>query len=107
YYTIGGDWSSVPWNTSTPIFYANTNLMEQAGVESIPTTWQELEAACAEFQPLVDAGTITGCVTWPNHGWFFEQWVAQQNEIMVNNGNGREGRPTEVNLTSDAAINTV
>lgn len=107
YYTIGGDWSSVPWNTSTPIFYANTNLMEQAGVESIPTTWQELEAACAEFQPLVDAGTITGCVTWPNHGWFFEQWVAQQNELLVNNGNGREGRPTEVNLTSDAAINTV
>lgn len=107
YYTIGGDWSSVPWNTSTPIFYANTDLMEQAGIESIPTTWQELEAACEQFQPLVDAGTIVGCVTWPNHGWFFEQWLAQQNELLVNNGNGREDRPTEVNLTSDAAVNIV
>ncbi len=107
YYTVGGDWSSVPWNTSTPIFYANTDLMEQAGVESIPTTWQELEAACAQFQPLKDDGTIAGCVSWPNHGWFYEQWLAQQNALMVNNGNGREGRPTEVDLTSDASINVV
>ncbi len=107
YYTIGGDWSSVPWNTSTPIFYANTNLMEQAGVEAIPTTWQELEAACEQFQPLKEAGTIAGCITWPNHGWFYEQWLAQQNELLVNNGNGREGRPSEVNLTSDASVNIV
>jgi sn-glycerol 3-phosphate transport system substrate-binding protein len=107
YYTIGGSWSSVPWNTSTPIFYANKNLMDQAGVEAVPGTWQEIEAACEQFQPLVDAGTINGCITWPNHGWFFEQWLAQQNELLVNNGNGREGRPTQVNLTSDAAVNIV
>ncbi|MBZ0294331.1 MAG: extracellular solute-binding protein [Anaerolineae bacterium] len=107
YYTIGGNWSSVPWNTSTPILYANTDLMAAAGVESIPATWQELEAACEQFQGMKDAGEISGCVTWPNHGWFFEQWLAQQNELLVNNGNGREGRPSEINLTSDAALNIV
>lgn len=107
YYTIGGDWSSVAWNTSTPILYANMNILGEAGVEELPTTWQEVETTCAQLQPLVDAGTINGCIVWPNHGWFFEQWLAQQNTELVNNGNGREARPTEVMLTSDAALNIV
>lgn len=104
YYTIDGQWASVPWNTSTPILYANRSLMEQAGVETLPTTWQELQETCAAFEPLVEAGTVAGCITWPNHGWFFEQWLAQQNELLANNGNGREDRATEINLTSDAAL---
>ncbi|MAS36510.1 MAG: ABC transporter substrate-binding protein [Anaerolineaceae bacterium] len=107
YYTIGGDWSSVAWNTSTPILYGNMTLLAEAGIDTLPTTWQEMEAVCEQLQPLVDAGTIAGCVTWPNHGWFFEQWLAQQNELLVNNGNGRDDRPTEVNLTSDSALNIV
>jgi sn-glycerol 3-phosphate transport system substrate-binding protein len=107
YYTIGGDWSSVAWNTSTPILYANMTLLEQAGVTELPETWQDLEAICAQLKPMVDAGTIAGCITWPNHGWFFEQWLAQQNTELVNNGNGRTARPTEVHLTSPAALNIV
>lgn len=105
YYSIEGEWASVPWNTSTPILYANMNLLRQAGLDApLPKTWQELDAACAELQPLVDNGTITGCWTMSFESWLFEQWLAQQNAELVNNGNGREGRATEVNLTSDAAI---
>ncbi len=107
YYTIGGEWSSVAWNTSTPILYANMNILSQVGIEELPQTWQGLEAACAQLQPLVDDGMINGCVLWPNHGWFFEQWLAQQNAELVNNSNGRDGRPTKVLLTSDAAVNIV
>lgn len=107
YYTIGGEWSSVAWNTSTPILYANQNILDQVGIEDLPETWQEVEAACAQLQPLVDDGTITGCIVWPNHGWFYEQWLAQQNTELVNNGNGRDARPTQVLLTSDASINIV
>jgi sn-glycerol 3-phosphate transport system substrate-binding protein len=107
YYTVGGDWSSVAWNTSTPILYANMTLLTEAGISEIPQTWQDLEAACAALQPMKDAGTIAGCITWPNHGWFYEQWLAQQNTELVNNGNGRDARPTEVELTSDASLNIV
>ncbi len=107
YYTIGDQWSSVGWNSSTPILYANTTLMEAAGVEAIPTTWQELEAACATFAEQTDELGVDGCITWPNHGWFFEQWLAQQNTDLVNNGNGRMDRATEIDLTSEAAINIV
>jgi len=105
YYTLDGEWASVPWNSSTPILYANMNLLRQVGLDApLPTTWQELEAACVQLQPLVDDGTITGCFTAPLESWHFEQWLAQHNADLVNNGNGRDERATEVDLTSDAAI---
>jgi sn-glycerol 3-phosphate transport system substrate-binding protein len=44
------------------------------------------------------------CFTWPNHGWFFEQWLAQQNAEFANNGNGREARATEVTFNSEAGV---
>ena len=107
YYTTDGEWSSVAWNTSTPILYANMNMLGEAGVEELPTTWQELEAACEQMEDMIAAGTISGCVIWPNHGWFFEQWLAQQDTLLADNGNGRDGRATHIDLTSDAAVNIV
>jgi sn-glycerol 3-phosphate transport system substrate-binding protein len=104
YYTIDGEWASVPWNTSTPILYANRDLMDQVGLEELPTTWGEMKEACAAFDGLIEDGTVAGCVSWPNHGWFLEQWLAQQNEMLTDNSNGREGRATRINLTSDAAL---
>lgn len=109
YYVLDGQFTSMPWASSSAIFYANMDLLVEAGlaadvddVAAIPTTWQELEAAC---EVIVGDGVARGCITWPNHGWFFEQWLGQQNTPMVNNGNGRDARATEVVLTSDAAIN--
>ena len=103
YYTLDGQFTSMPWNSSSPILYANSGLLEAAGVEALPTTWQELEAACEAVLALENAPEA--CVTWPNHGWFFEQWMAQQNAPLANNDNGRAERATEVLLDSEAAIN--
>jgi sn-glycerol 3-phosphate transport system substrate-binding protein len=47
------------------------------------------------------------CITWPNHGWFFEQSMAQQGADLANNGNGREMRASEVFFNSQAAIDYV
>ena len=102
YYTVDGVWASVAWNTSTPIMYYNVELLEQAGVMELPRTWADILDACVALQPLVDDGTISACATWPFSGWFIEQWLAQQNEYMVNNENGRAGRATEFNLDTDA-----
>ncbi len=38
YYTIDGQWASVAWNTSTSISYANMDLLNAVGVESVPET---------------------------------------------------------------------
>jgi sn-glycerol 3-phosphate transport system substrate-binding protein len=103
YYTIDGKFTSMPWNSSSAIMYSNTALLEEAGVEGIPSTWAEVEAACEKVMALKKT---TGCISWPNHGWFFEQWIAQQDAPFANNDNGRTERATEVLLNSDAAVKT-
>ena len=102
YYTLDGEWTSMPWNTSSAIWFSNKTMLDAAGVESIPATWAEVEAACEKVMAMADGPEY--CFTFPNHGWFFEQWLAQQNGEYANNGNGREARATEVTFNSDAGI---
>lgn len=102
YYTLDGQFTSMPWNTSSAIMFVNQDMLDAAGVEGMPATWADVEAACALIMTMEDAPG--NCITWPNHGWFFEQAVAQQGADLVNNSNGREGRATETFVASDAAI---
>ena len=105
YYQLDGSYTSMPWNTSSAIMFLNRTLLDAAGVEGTPTTWQELEAACATFMAS-DAATDS-CVTWPNHGWFVEQDIALQGALLANNDNGRSGRADEVFINSDAMVDYV
>jgi sn-glycerol 3-phosphate transport system substrate-binding protein len=102
YYTVDGEFASMPWNTSSAIMFSNQEMLDAAGVMEIPTTWAEVEAACAMIMAMEDAPA--NCITWPNHGWFFEQSVGQQGADLVNNGNGREARATETAIASEAAV---
>ena len=104
YYTIGGQVNSIPFNSSSPIIYANQDLMEQAGLDpdDVPETFGEILDACEAMR---DAGLEQGCLTFPLVGWFVEQWVAEQGEMLVNNDNGRSARATEVYLDSEAVRN--
>jgi sn-glycerol 3-phosphate transport system substrate-binding protein len=61
-----------------------------------------VEAACEAVMALETAPEF--CFTFPNHGWFFEQWLAQQDGEFANNGNGREARATEVAFNNDAGV---
>lgn len=105
YYQLDGSYTSMPWNTSSAIMFLNRTLLDAAGVEGTPTTWEELEAACAAFMSS-DAATDS-CVTWPNHSWFVEQDIALQGELLANNDNGRSGRADEVFIDSDAMVDYV
>jgi len=103
YYTIDGAVNSLPFNSSSPILYANVQLMEQAGLDpdALPATFGEVMAACEAIR----ASSVTAaCITFPLHSWLFEQWVAEQGALLVNNGNGRDARATEVLLDSEAAL---
>ncbi len=105
YYTLDDSYTSFPWNTSSAIMFSNATMLEAAGVESVPTTWAEVEAACDAIMAMPDAPA--NCITWPNHGWFFEQAVAMQGADLVNNGNGREARATETLINSPEAVTFV
>ncbi len=105
YYKLDDSYTSMPWNTSSAIMFMNRTLLDAAGVEGTPTTWQELEAACATFMAS-DAATDS-CATWPNHSWFVEQDIALQGELLANNDNGRSARADEVFIDSDAMVKYV
>ncbi|MEE9413760.1 MAG: extracellular solute-binding protein [Acidimicrobiales bacterium] len=105
YYTIEGELFSMPWNTSSTTMFSNMNILDAAGIAEPPTTWEGVEAACEAIAALDDAPD--NCITWPNHGWFFEQALGQAGVDLANNDNGRSARADEVILNSDAAIDYV
>ena len=97
YYQLDGSYTSMPWNTSSAIMFLNRTLLDAAGVEGTPTTWQELEAACATFMAS-DAATDS-CVTWPNHSWFVEQDIALQGDCWPTTTTVAPGAPTRCSST--------
>ncbi len=70
YQTTDGDLLSMPFNSSTPVLWYNKDAFASAGIESAPTTWDELNAAA---QALLDDGMTCGY----SFGW--QSWVMIEN----------------------------
>ncbi|MBB5920852.1 sn-glycerol 3-phosphate transport system substrate-binding protein [Actinoalloteichus hoggarensis] len=100
YYTDGGELFAVPPLTSTMLLYTNTTLLRRAGIPAAPATWREVEAACTAVEAL-PSNAARG-VSWPNHGWVFQQALAQQGALLADHDNGRSGRAERIDLTSPA-----
>ncbi|MFA9430874.1 extracellular solute-binding protein [Egicoccus sp. AB-alg2] len=105
YYTIDGELRSMPWNTSSAIMFTNRTMLEEAGVDEIPDTWQGITEACDTI--MASDAAPEHCITWPNHSWFIEQSIAQQGEVLANNDNGRAGRADEVAIDTPAMVDYV
>ncbi|MEF8781015.1 MAG: ABC transporter substrate-binding protein [Haloferacaceae archaeon] len=103
YYRVDGTLHSMPFNSSNALMMYNKTAFEEAGLdpESPPATYQEV---IDYSEDLMDAGYNYG-ITWPNHSWFVEQWFALQDQVLVNEENGRAGDPTETYINSDAGMN--
>lgn len=102
YYTINNKVNSIPFNSSSPILYINQDKMVQAGFDAdyAPETFDEVLNVLEKAK---NAGVEGSNLSFNLHGWFYEQWMAEQGAPLVNNGNGRTDRATEVLLTSDAS----
>ncbi|HEX6358890.1 extracellular solute-binding protein [Actinophytocola sp.] len=105
YYSRGDELLSMPTNVSTAILFANQDMLTRAGVDRMPRTWRELEAACAAVARLPDGPAHR--ITWANHGWMFQMEVAAQGGLLGDNDNGRSGRATRVTLNSPEMMNYV
>jgi len=105
YYSYQGDLTSLPSIGTTSLLYANTTMLEAAGISRIPQTWDEVQAASEAL-----AGRRRGpshAITWANHGMFFQQAIASQGGLLCDEDNGRSGRPTAVNLASEQMLDWV
>lgn len=105
YYSVGGELVSMPTFMTTNILYANKTVLDRAGIQRPPMTWQELADGCVEVGKL-PGGPGHG-VSWPNYGWVFHMELAGQGALLCNNGNGRTGRSTRVFVDSPEMLNYV
>ena len=92
YYTVRGKLYSLPFATSNPVIYANGNALEAAGMTTPPDTFEGLEEACPKLADLIKGRT---CLTLPLTSWLFEQSLARQGALLVDNENGRIGVSAE------------
>ncbi len=91
YYRISGRLYSLPFATSNPVIYANGNVLAAAGLNAPPATFDEIEAVCSR---LADPAVGRTCLTMPLTSWIFEQSLARQGALLLNNDNGRSAVAT-------------
>ena len=82
----GGTLKSIPYQPSIFGFFYNKTLFAKAGIEAVPTTWAEFDAACKK---LVDAGItpITGDTTYQTStlGYHLGRYLGQDGvKALVN-----------------------
>jgi multiple sugar transport system substrate-binding protein len=82
--TFDGAVYGLPFAVSTPIGYYNMDILKEAGVETLPTTWDEVAAVCEKVKaigkdPVFWGWNITG-------NWFFQSLMWSQGEPMIKNG---------------------
>jgi sn-glycerol 3-phosphate transport system substrate-binding protein len=102
YYTVEGKLYSMPFNSSTPVMIYNKDAFKEAGLdpESPPQTFEEVKAA-AEKLTKKDERFGFSMLTY---GWFFEQLVATQGGVYVNEENGRAGDATEAVFNGEEGL---
>ena len=109
FYQLDDEYYELPWNASTPILFANMDLLVAAGlaedvddVDAIPGTWAGVTEACAVIVEKLDD---VDCILFGAGGWYFENALAMQGAFSANNENGRGGGcVTEVVFNNDAGV---
>ncbi|WOV89137.1 ABC transporter substrate-binding protein [Sporosarcina oncorhynchi] len=102
YYKVDGELYSMPFNSSTPVMIYNKDAFKAAGLdpEKAPGTFSEVIAASEKLTN--DSMKGFSMLTY---GWFFEQLVATQGGLYVNEDNGRSGDATEALFNGPEGLN--
>ncbi|NNU96717.1 ABC transporter substrate-binding protein [Anoxybacillus sp. EFIL] len=101
YYTVNGTIYSMPFNSSTPVLIYNKDAFKEVGLdpEKPPMTYSELKKVA---KLLTKEGKYGFSIL--NYGWFFEQMLAVQGGLYVNEENGRKGEATSVKFNGEEGL---
>ncbi|MEI4231715.1 sn-glycerol-3-phosphate ABC transporter substrate-binding protein UgpB [Roseovarius sp. D22-M7] len=92
YTTTDGDMLSLPFNSSTPVLWYNRDLLNDAGVEDVPETWDEMFAAADALQANGhDCAFSFGWQSWV----MIENYLAWHDQPIGTQQNGFAGLDTE------------
>ncbi|SES25302.1 ABC transporter substrate-binding protein [Psychrobacillus sp. OK032] len=100
YYSLDGKFYSMPFNSSTPVMYYNKDAFKAAGLdpETPPATYEEVEEASKK---IVESNPEMKGFALQAYGWLWEQLLANQGALLLNNDNGRTDTPTEIGWTEE------
>ncbi|WP_170208724.1 ABC transporter substrate-binding protein [Micromonospora pisi] len=104
YYSVDNKLYSMPFNTSMPLLYINKTAFTKAGLDPAnpPKTLDEITEAARKLTVKDASGNVSqygfGAALY---GWFMEQFTAVGNQEYCDQGNGRDGRGTKLNLATD------
>ena len=93
YSSKSGEFFSMPWNSSTPVYYFNKDHFAKAGLTEAPLTWEGLEAAMVKLK---DSGQACGLAYAPSSWIDLEQFSMAHNVPVASNNNGYDGLDTEL-----------
>jgi len=98
-----GKLASMPFNSSTPVFYYNKDMFEKAGLDpnSPPKTYAQINEAAKKLK---EAGIECGYTTsWPS--WvLIENFSALHNLPYATKNNGFDGLDARIELTKDGFV---
>lgn len=105
YYTVDGTLHSMPFNSSTPLLYYNKTAFDEAGIKTVPTSFDDIYEIAEQLKVVGSDGKVKRYgFGMGNYGWFFEQWVGKMGKHYVNNNNGRGAKPaTAVEFDSNGS----
>ena len=93
YSASNGDFFSMPFNSSTPVYYYNKDQFAKAGITEAPLTWEGMEAA---FKALKASGQDCAYAYAPSTWIDLEQFSMAHNVPVASNNNGYDGLDSEL-----------
>lgn len=95
YYSLDGKFYSMPFNSSTPVMYYNKEAFKAAGLDGnqAPATYEEIEKAA---KAITKSNPDMKGFALQAYGWLWEQLLANQGALLLNNDNGRTDTPTQI-----------
>ncbi|WP_352523734.1 ABC transporter substrate-binding protein [Heyndrickxia oleronia] len=100
YYTIDNKLYSMPFNSSTPVMYYNKDAFKKAGIdpENPPRTFEEIENIS---KSITKANPDMKGFALQAYGWLFEELMANQGALLMNNDNGRSDTPSKIGFSKE------
>jgi len=96
YADADGKFVGMPFNSSAPIMYTNTEALEKAGVEA-PKTWEEFEQIAPKLKEAGYIPLVQSQLTWE----FTENFFSRNNLQFATNNNGYDNvEGTTINVTA-------
>lgn len=88
-----GEFFSMPWNSSTPVYFFNKDHFAAAGITEAPITWEGMEAA---FVKLRESGQECALAYAPSPWIDLEQFSFVHNIPVASQNNGFDGLDAEL-----------